>query len=223
MLRLEVSRKAFAGREVLEGVRLNLAAGEIVAVTGPSGCGKSTLLRLVAGLDRDFVGALEWATPPHLAMVFQDPRLLPWRGVMDNLVLAGATPDDAQAMLTALDLADEAATMADRLSLGMARRVALARALSVARDVLLLDEPFVSLDAASAAGARALLLRRWSERGFAVLLVTHDLFEAASLADRILVLSGRPARVAADLAVPEALRRRGGADAANFVACITQP
>jgi NitT/TauT family transport system ATP-binding protein len=153
-------------------------------------------------------------------MAFQEPRLLPWRSVRDNLLLAGIAPDVADTMLAALDLSAEAGVMADRLSLGMARRVALARALAVAPDLLLLDEPFVSLDAAAAARARHLLLGAWSASRFAALLVTHDLAEAAALADRILILSGRPSRVTREIAVPVAIRRHGGAPAASFAASL---
>lgn len=215
MLQLEVTRKAFAGRDVIAGLRLELAAGEIVALAGPSGCGKSTLLRIVAGLDTEFAGTLAWTgAPPRIAMAFQEPRLLPWRTVRDNMALAGAPPDTIAAMLAELELTSEADVAADRLSLGMARRVALARALAVSPDLLLLDEPFVSLDAAAAARARALLLHGWTAQRFAVLLVTHDISEAASLADRILLLSGRPSHVVRGIAVPAAIRRQPGAAAA---------
>jgi NitT/TauT family transport system ATP-binding protein len=208
LLRVEVARKGFADREVLAGIRFELARGEIVAITGPSGCGKSTLLRLVAGLDGDFAGAVTWrGAPPRLAMAFQEPRLLPWRSVRDNLLLADTPAASAEAMLAAMDLLTEADVTADRLSLGMARRVALLRALGSGPELLLLDEPFVSLDAAAAARARALLLRAWAEHGFAVLLVTHDQTEAAALADRILCLAGRPARLDREIMVPEMLRR----------------
>lgn len=221
LLRVDVAHKAFAGRDVIAGIRFELARGEIVAITGPSGCGKSTLLRLTAGLDRDFTGTVASdGPPPRLAMAFQEPRLLPWRSVRDNLLLADVPPAAADEMLAALELASEAGVMADRLSLGMARRVALARALAVAPDLLLLDEPFVSLDAAASARARALLLDAWTRRHFAVLLVTHDLAEAASLADRILVLSGRPSCLAREIAVPDAVRRGGGAAAGVFAASL---
>jgi ABC-type nitrate/sulfonate/bicarbonate transport system ATPase subunit len=200
LLRVEVARKGFADREVLAGIRFELARGEIVAITGPSGCGKSTLLRLVAGLDGDFAGAVTWrGAPPRLAMAFQEPRLLPWRSVRDNLLLADTPAASAEAMLAAMDLLTEADVTADRLS--------LLRALGSGPELLLLDEPFVSLDAAAAARARALLLRAWAEHGFAVLLVTHDQTEAAALADRILCLAGRPARLDREIMVPEMLRR----------------
>jgi NitT/TauT family transport system ATP-binding protein len=219
LLRVDIARKAFGGQDTLADIRFELSPCEIVAITGPSGCGKSTLLRLVAGLDRDFSGTMAFdAAMPRLAIAFQEPRLLPWRSVRDNLLLAAVPPATADALLSALALAAEAGVMADRLSLGMARRVAFARAL--APELLLLDEPFASLDPAAAAAARELLLREWTGRPFAVLLVTHDLTEAAALADRILVLSARPARIARQIDVPAASRRGGLAAAAAFAASL---
>ena len=221
LLRVEVTEKAFAGRPVLAGVRFDLAAGEILAIVGPSGCGKSTLLRLIAGLDRAFTGQI--MAPARLAMAFQEPRLLPWRSARDNLTLAGAEPARAAALLEELGLSRDADVPADRLSLGMARRVALARALAVGPDLLLLDEPFASLDEATAARARALLLATWRARPFAMLLVTHDLAEAACPADRVLVLAGSPARVARLAPVPPDLRRAGGEAAARFATTLRDP
>ena len=219
MLTAEIERKAFAGRVAIAGLRFGLAAGEILAICGPSGCGKSTLLRLVAGLDADFDGALRWTgAAPRLGMAFQEPRLLPWRTVRDNLALANAAPQHAAEMLDLLGLADAADVLAGRLSLGMARRVALARALAVEPDLLLLDEPFASLDAAAVGVARGLLLRAWTARPCAALLVTHDLADAAALADRVLLLSPGPARVVAEITVPPPIRRAGGVAAAELAA-----
>ena len=204
-LRVDLVRKAFGGREVLAEIGFEIAPGEIVALAGHSGCGKSTLLRLIAGLDRDYTGRV--TAPARIAMAFQEPRLLPWRSARDNLRLAGADAGMAAMLLDDLGLSDAAGQPADRLSVGMARRVALARALAVPADLLLLDEPFVSLDEAAVGRARALLLRAWRARPCAVLLVTHDAAEAAALADRILVLAGSPARVAREVVVPPESRR----------------
>ncbi len=214
MLTVDVARKAFAGRTAIAGLRFSLDAGEILAICGPSGCGKSTLLRIVAGLDTAFDGTLTWAHPPRLGMAFQEPRLLPWRTVRENLLLAGAPDADAAELLGLLGLAPAADQLAATLSLGMARRAALARALAIAPDLLLLDEPFASLDPASVDGARALLRRAWAARPCAALLVTHDLADAAALAHRVLLLSAGPARMVADVAVPDAAR----ADPAGFAA-----
>jgi NitT/TauT family transport system ATP-binding protein len=205
VLHVEIARKAFGARVVLADLRFDLAPGEILAIGGPSGCGKSTLLRLVAGLDRDYAGRI--VAPPRIAMAFQEPRLLPWRSARDNLVLAGADPGTAGTLLGELGLADAADVPADRLSLGMARRVALARALAVPADLLLLDEPFASLDEAAAARARMLLLSAWRARPCAAVMVTHDLGEATALADRIMLLEGDPARVGREILVPAESRR----------------
>jgi NitT/TauT family transport system ATP-binding protein len=213
-------RHAPGGPLVLGDLAFTLAAGEILAIVGPSGCGKTTLLRIVAGLDRAFEGALRWAAPPVLAMVFQEPRLLPWRTVAENLALVerpDAPPGLADELLAALGLAGERDTLAARLSLGMARRVALARAFATQPSLLLLDEPFVSLDEATAARSYRLLLDVWTRSPTAVLLVTHDLEEAAALADRILFLSEGPARILREAVVPEA-ERRSGPDAARHLA-----
>jgi ABC-type nitrate/sulfonate/bicarbonate transport system ATPase subunit len=217
ILSVDIAAKAFAGRPVLGPVRFDVAVGEVVAITGPSGCGKSTLLRIIAGLDPAFDGTVRWHGAPRLGMAFQEPRLLPWRSVRDNLLLVGASPAVATDLLAALGLSDAADRPAGKLSLGMARRVALARALAVAPDMLLLDEPFASLDAGAAQVARDLLRRGWAARPCAALLVTHDLAEAASLADRVLVLSAGPAQVLDDVDVPASAHEDAEAAAAFAV------
>ncbi len=210
-LRIAVESKRFPAvgeapeRHVLGPVRLELAPGEVVAVTGPSGCGKTTLLSLVAGLDRSFDGRIDRPAGSRLAVVFQEPRLLPWRTVRDNLALVlpdtAETPARIAAALDEVGLADAASTFASRLSLGMARRVALARAFAVRPDLLLLDEPFASLDAPTAQRLRLLLLDLLAAHRVTGLFVTHDIEEAVMLADRLVVLSISPATVTADMAV----------------------
>jgi NitT/TauT family transport system ATP-binding protein len=212
ILRLRVESKAFHGDRgrlpVLGEIELMLADREIVAIVGPSGCGKTTLLRIIGGLDKDFEGELEWCggEPPRIGNVFQEPRLLPWRTVRENVLLAqhAARPDIADDLLEALGLTPFRDSYPGRLSLGMARRVAIARAFAIEPGLLLLDEPFVSLDPAMAERSRDVLLRAWHARPIAALLVTHDRDEAAALADRILVLGCRPARITTELAVQQA-------------------
>jgi sulfonate transport system ATP-binding protein len=208
VLAVAVARKALktaAGesRVVLCDIAFSLASGEVCALLGPSGCGKTTLLRLIAGLDHDFDGRIETRPGRKLAMVFQEPRLLPWRNVADNLRLAGAIPgkklDDIVAALGLLSHLDH---FPGELSLGLARRVAIARAFAVEPDLLLLDEPFVSLDAALAQRLRDELVLLVGERKATTLVVTHDLDEAISLADRILVLPAAPGRLLGDFTVP---------------------
>jgi NitT/TauT family transport system ATP-binding protein len=215
ILRLRIAGKSFPADDgdlpVLGAVDLALGAREIVAIVGPSGCGKTTLLRIIGGLETDFQGTLDWrdGVMPRIGTVFQEPRLLPWRTVRQNLLLAqrAAEPLLADALLDTLGLSGFRDAYPGTLSLGMARRVAIARAFAIAPELLLLDEPFVSLDPDVAVRSRALLIAAWRQRPTAALLVTHDRAEAASLADRILFLSERPTRVLTEVVVPEEQRR----------------
>jgi ABC-type nitrate/sulfonate/bicarbonate transport system ATPase subunit len=206
--RLDVSIKqktfhAASGGElrVISGLALTLRNGEVGALVGPSGCGKTTLLRIIAGLDRDFVGTLQLPDHGRLGMVFQEPRLLPWRTVEQNVRLAAPEATDASltALFKALGLDAHRDHFPGELSLGLARRVALARAFAVEPDLLLLDEPFVSLDAALAARLREELAELVNRSPVTTLLVTHDVEEAIGLADRLFLLSPSPARVVAEV------------------------
>ncbi|RMG07947.1 MAG: ABC transporter ATP-binding protein [Planctomycetota bacterium] len=214
--------RAFPGGvRALEGVHFAVEPGEFVALLGPSGCGKSTLLRLVAGLDRPTAGELAWSEPPGdgaLAYVFQDPHLLPWRSVLRNvalpLELRGVARREreatARAALAEVDLADWAGAYPTELSGGMRMRASLARALVTRPRLLLLDEPFAALDELTRLRLDERLRALWREQRPTVLFVTHSISEAVFLAERALVLSPRPARVVADVAVdlpPERDRR----------------
>ena len=183
-MRIDVKRKSYGSKLVLENVGLELKPQSFTAITGPSGCGKTTLLRLAAGIDRDYAGYVD--LPGRLGMVFQEPRLLPWRKVGDNIRLV--RDGDPSALLTSVGLPDVEEHYPGALSLGMARRVALARALAVDPEVLLMDEPFVSLDEQAASELRSLIKQLWRERKFTALLVTHNLEEARMLADRVVIL-----------------------------------
>ena len=188
---------------MLGELAFSLGNGEVAALVGPSGCGKTTLLRIIAGLDSDFEGSV--ALPAHgmLGMVFQEPRLLPWRTVEQNVRLAAPQATDAAlgTLFQALGLTAHRDHFPGELSLGLARRVALARAFAVEPDLLLLDEPFVSLDDALAARLRDELADLVNRRPITTLLVTHNVDEAIGLADRLLLLSLSPARVLADVPV----------------------
>jgi len=188
---------------VLGELAFSLGNGEVAALVGPSGCGKTTLLRIIAGLDSDFEGSV--ALPAHgmLGMVFQEPRLLPWRTVEQNVRLAAPQATDAAlgTLFQALGLTAHRDHFPGELSLGLARRVALARAFAVEPDLLLLDEPFVSLDDALAARLRDELADLVNRRPVTTLLVTHNVEEAIGLADRLLLLSLGPARVLGDVPV----------------------
>jgi ABC-type nitrate/sulfonate/bicarbonate transport system ATPase subunit len=183
--------------EVLSEIRFFLAAGEVGVVVGPSGCGKSTLLRILAGLDPDFEGTV--SRPPHLriGMVFQEPRLLPWRTVEDNVRLAVPTIEEAalSALFAALDLSEHRNHFPGELSLGLARRVALARAFAIEPDILILDEPLASLDDALAGRMRDAIADFAAKPSRMTLLVTHDFDDAVRLGDRLIILSERPARI----------------------------
>jgi len=217
ILQVSIAGKSFRRNgdtlPVLGPIELSLGTREIVALVGPSGCGKTTLLRIIGGLETVFEGQIRWAggDRPRIGTVFQEPRLLPWRTVRQNLLLAQDQPDPtlADELLHALELTQFAASFPPSLSLGMARRVAIARAFAVRPDLVLLDEPFVSLDPAMAERSRELLLTAWRGRPTAALIVTHDLAEAAALADRIMLLAPRPTRVLREFVVPEADRRQG--------------
>jgi NitT/TauT family transport system ATP-binding protein len=187
-----------------------VAGGEVVALVGPSGCGKTTLLRIIVGLDRDFDGSVKLPAHGRLGMVFQEPRLLPWRTVEQNVRLAAPRASEAAltALLTTLGLAEHRRHYPGELSLGLARRVALARAFAIEPDLLVLDEPFVSLDAALAERLRAELIELVSRRPTTTLLVTHSIEEALGLADRVFLLSASPARVIAAVPVEHPRTKR---------------
>ena len=183
----------------LANVDLVVQQGERLAIIGPSGCGKTTLLNIVAGLVTGFTGRLELAPGTRLGYVFQEPRLLPWRTVADNLRLVlpedGDTAARIAAALAEVELEGAAEVYASRLSLGMARRAALARAFAVRPSLLLLDEPFVSLDEPTAHRLRLLLLELLERHGATALFVTHSLSEAIMLADRLLFLTASPGQL----------------------------
>jgi len=189
MLRVEGLSKQRGGRILFQDLAFTLNVGEMLGLSGPSGVGKTTLLAILAGLDADYQGAVRWEGSPRIGMVFQSPRLLPWRTALQNVALAvEGDRVKALAMLEKVGLADAADTYPARLSLGMARRVALARALAIEPDALLLDEAFVSLDPKTADQARAIVLDAVASRGMAVLTVSHDRPDLEKMAGRILEL-----------------------------------
>ena len=181
--------KRFGTRAVLDDLDLDIRAGEFVALIGRSGSGKSTLLRALAGLDHDVSGELTVTKP--VAVAFQEPRLVPWRRVLDNVTLGLRDANPKQVAVAALEevgLTERASAWPLTLSGGEAQRVSLARALVRRPALLLLDEPFSSLDALTRISMHRLVLRLWERHRPAVLLVTHDVDEALALADRVLVL-----------------------------------
>jgi len=189
--------------QVLDEIKFKLSKREVAALVGPSGCGKTTLLRIIAGLDRNFQGKVIFPARITLGMVFQEPRLLAWRTVEQNvrLVAPQANEIELAALLQKLELAAHRNHYPGELSLGLARRVALARAFVVNPSLLLLDEPFVSLDDELAWRLREELSELVNRRSLTTLLVTHNLDEAIALADRIFFLSPSPARILAQFPI----------------------
>ena len=213
-LRIAIARKSFERPPnlVLEDIEFGVAPGEFVAIVGPSGAGKSTLLNIVAGLDRHYEGEVlapgaldDKEHEPRVGYVFQAPRLMPWLSALDNVRLVlppdSASADAAQEVLREVGLEGYEDAYPGQLSGGMQRRVALARAFGVNPALLLMDEPFGSLDEPLAWRLREYLQSLWLHRRSMVLFVTHNLEEALSLADRVLFLSPRPARVVWEQAV----------------------
>ncbi|MFK7944680.1 MAG: ATP-binding cassette domain-containing protein [Paracoccaceae bacterium] len=210
-LSVEISAKHFGSRHVLGEVRFDIAAGERVALLGPSGIGKSTLLSLISGSDTSFGGRID-RPGGRIAMVFQTPRLLPWRTLAQNIeIIPGAK--GARALLASVGLADAVDQYPEKVSLGMQRRAALARAMAVQPSLILMDEPLVSLDPASATEMRRLLTDTMDRTGAATLIATHDRREALMLADRVLMMDGPPARLVSDRRSPLGRDVRQQADA----------
>ncbi len=224
MLTFEAVSKRFGnGTLALEGITADIEAGAFIALLGPSGCGKSTMLRLAAGLEAPSAGRVTWADghapgPGAIGFVFQDATLLPWASAADNVFLplrlqgqsrAAAAPAIAAA-LAQVGLADFAGARPRALSGGMKMRVSIARALVSAPKLLLMDEPFAALDEFTRHRLQDDLHRLWRRTGTTIVFVTHSIYEAAYLASRILVMSPRPGRIAAEIAgnVPEATDRR---------------
>ena len=204
-LRVDIAEKTFRSAEgvsvtALRDLSFEVRQSEFACLLGPSGCGKTTTLRILLGLDKDFSGSFQLPEggTSRIAAVFQEPTLLPWRTVEQNVRLAlpkGLRNADLASLYDSLGLSGMGSLFPSELSLGLARRVALARAFATEPAVLFMDEPFVSLDEQTAERLRHLLLAVWSARPTTALMVTHNLREALMLSDRIIVLSPRPAHV----------------------------
>ncbi|HEY4134971.1 MAG TPA: ABC transporter ATP-binding protein [Alphaproteobacteria bacterium] len=212
LLRLQgLSHRYPTGLLALDGVSLDVGAGDFFSLLGPSGCGKSTLLRLAAGLETPTGGRIDWPggrpTPGDVGFVFQEPTLMPWASVTDNVRLPlrltgrdSRTPDVAAA-LDLVGLREFADAYPRELSGGMKMRVSLARALVTKPRLLLLDEPFAALDEITRFRLNEDLLRIWRTQGCTVIFVTHSVFEAAFLSQRVAIMSARPGRIVADEAI----------------------
>ena len=207
MMNVHVSNKSYdrGAMSIIQNLDFDVRDGEFLAIVGPSGAGKSTLLNLIAGIDPDFDGHIgSIATEDgssNLGIMFQEPRLMPWLTLRENVCLVSDSPKSTLSIQRATELLETVGIVGSsgqypgQLSGGMQRRVAFARALMSDPDLLLLDEPLVSLDQPSAIALRQLLLNVWQARNCTVVYVTHQIEEAVALADRILFLSTSPTSI----------------------------
>jgi len=211
ILELAVHTKDFDALRVIDNVAFSLSSGQIVTLVGPSGCGKSSLLRIIAGLDTDYRGrVLINGQNAHLhsgdvGFIFQEPRLLPWLTVAENvgfeLGKAGARHPRVGQLLAEVGLGDFADAYPKQLSGGMAQRAAIARGLFTQPGLLLLDEPFSAVDAFTRMRLQDLLLSIAARRKTTLLMVTHDVNEAAYLSDRVIVMASGPGRISGEIEV----------------------
>jgi NitT/TauT family transport system ATP-binding protein len=216
-----VDKRYARGGVAVRAISMVVQAGQFVSLLGPSGCGKSTLLRLIAGLDAPSAGEVRvdgrpaTGRPVPMSYVFQEPTLMPWASLLDNVALplriAGTARAPARAAaaaaLSAVSLQDRSEAFPAELSGGMKMRGSIARALVTRPAVLLLDEPFAALDEITRQRLNDDLLAQWSARAPTAVFVTHSVFEAVYLSQRVLVMGGRPGRLVADLPVPLAYPR----------------
>ena len=212
---IRIEDKTYTGADgtpvpAIRDLVLEVRPQSMTVLMGPSGCGKTTLLRILAGLDSNFTGTVHVPENARIGVMFQEPRLLPWRTVRQNIqiVAEDLTNAELEQLAASVEIADKLPRYPQELSLGLARRVALARAFAPRPDLLLLDEPFVSLDERTADRLRRLLLEVWSARPTTAILVTHNAREAILLADQLVLLAPRPTHVVAvvPISVPQAER-----------------
>jgi len=212
-----VAKRYPNGTEALAGLSFTVGDGAFVSLLGPSGCGKSTALRLIAGLLPPDGGTIQWSgAKPEMGFVFQEPTLMPWATALANVRLPldlqnvprAEAETRAEAALARIGLGGFARAYPRELSGGMKMRVSIARALVAQPKILLMDEPFAALDEPARAALNDDLLRLWREDGMTVIFVTHSVSESAYLSERVLVMTPRPGRIAADIALPPGPRER---------------
>lgn len=201
VIKLENIKKSFGNLKVLENISFSLDSREKLVLLGPSGCGKTTLLRIIAGLEK-FEGNLI-KNFKKLGYVFQEPRIIPWKTIYKNLKFVEEDDEKIKNVLKNMKIFDFKDYLPSKLSGGMKQRVNLSRALVTEPDLLLLDEPFASLDIHIKWSIINDLINEWKNRNFSIIMVTHDIKEAILLGDRILVLSNRPAKIIKEFIVSE--------------------
>jgi NitT/TauT family transport system ATP-binding protein len=214
-IRRKIYGRGEAGRIAVAGLKFEVREGELLCLLGPSGAGKTTTLNIIAGLDTEFEGEVRFcdAKAHRLSYLFQEPRLLPWRTMIENVALPLKGSPEAHRIaaiwLDRVGLKGCHNLYPTQASAGMQRRAAIARAFAYGPTILLMDEPFVSLDEKSAADLRGLFAGLWRAESVTTLFVTHNVAEAAELATRVLIYSACPATIAADIEVPA---RKGSAN-----------
>ncbi len=215
VLEAENIHKSFGNLRVIEDISIKIKKGEIICLVGPSGCGKSTLLNIATGLLKPDKGKLNIPGDTRFAYAFQEPRLLPWKRVAENLAFVQSNFLENQLalkireeLLTAVGLTDFRNSFPNRLSGGMKQRLELIRALSIKPDLLFLDEPFKSVDAYLKIKLRELLINFKERWEMSILLITHDPEEAVLIADRILLLSNKPASIRKEFFISKELQTR---------------
>jgi NitT/TauT family transport system ATP-binding protein len=215
---IRIEDKTYTGADgtpvpAIRDLVLEVRPQSMTVLMGPSGCGKTTLLRILAGLDTNFTGTVHVPDNARIGVMFQEPRLLPWRTVRQNIQLVAEDLSNAELehLAASVEIADKLPRYPQELSLGLARRVALARAFAPRPDLLLLDEPFVSLDERTADRLRRLLLEVWSARPTTAILVTHNPREAILLPDQLVLLAPRPTHVVAVVPIPVPQGKRDAA------------
>ena len=227
-LELKNVSRTFSGKTVVQNISISVKPGEIIGLLGTSGCGKSTVLRAISGLDNEYDGEIDIngkktkEVHDETGFIFQEPRLLPWLTVIENIIfgLKGKKKENlerAEQYLTNVGLDDCGHLYPRQLSGGMAQRVAIARALVTSPEILLLDEPFSALDAFTKMQLQDLLLDIWNMYQSTLVLVTHDVDEALYLCDRVIILRGQPGEIVKEITIEEQRpRQRGSKDLANL-------
>lgn len=200
MLKVDIKNKSFKNKIILEDVNFTVNNSEIVSIIGPSGCGKTTLLRIIASLEDEYTGNVSFKNKnsiENLGFIFQDSRLLPWLSVKENILLVQKNKNEKkiEELLSEVGLKEYMNSYIKELSGGMKRRVSIVRAFINSPEVLLLDEPFISLDYPTAQTLRKLFFKFFSDYSPIGLFVTHDLDEALAISNRILFLSSSPSKI----------------------------